>query len=91
MTMTPDQPDIVSSAPAPVNVGSIAMLTSDASKTQFMQEISNEDLDLAEQEQNKSPETPFEEVVESREIIQEKICAIKCRMVDFSVRQWDIQ
>lgn len=62
-----------------------------------MQDISNEDLDLAELRNEKrvadeeSADKSFEEVVESREMIQERITAIKCRMVDFTVRQWDIQ
>ena len=29
-------------------------------------------------------------VLESREIIEDKIFAIKCRIIDFTVRQWDI-
>lgn len=32
----------------------------------------------------------FEEILESREIIEDKIFAIKCRIIDFTVRQWDL-
>ena len=28
--------------------------------------------------------------MENREIIEDKILVIKCRMIDFTVRQWDI-
>ena len=51
------------------------------------QDISNEDLLQAQSPE--SPDIPFEEIVESREIIEEKIFAIKCRMIDYTVRQWD--
>ena len=39
---------------------------------------------------NDDQEENFEEILESREIIEDKIFSIKCRMIDFTVRQWDI-
>jgi len=38
----------------------------------------------------KVPDSPAEPVLDSREVIEDKIFAIKCRMIDFTVRQWDI-
>jgi hypothetical protein len=35
---------------------------------------------------NKESNESFEEILESREIIEEKIFSIKCRMIDFTVR-----
>ena len=32
----------------------------------------------------------FEEILENREIIEDKIFMIKCRIVDLTVRQWDV-
>ena len=55
-------------------------------------DISNEDLlssrpTLAEAP---VPESPAEPVLDSREVIEDKFFAIKCKMIDFTVRQWDI-
>ena len=53
------------------------------------QEISNEDLIQARQG-GISPEEqsePFEEILESREMIEAKIFRIKCRMMEFVLRQ----
>jgi hypothetical protein len=41
-------------------------------------------------EEEPPKEESFEEILDSREIIEDKIFGIKCRMVDFTVRQWDI-
>jgi hypothetical protein len=43
-----------------------------------------------EVEQEAAKDESFEEILESREIIEDKIFSIKCRMIDFTVRQWDI-
>ena len=56
------------------------------------QDISNEDL-LSSQPtvaEAAVPDSPAEPVLDSREVIEDKIFAIKCRMIDFTVRQWDI-
>ena len=47
-----------------------------------MQNITNEDLIQKEVES----ESPFEEIIESKEMIEEKIFIIKSRMIDFTVR-----
>lgn len=55
------------------------------------QDISNADLAAgginmeAEDEKDES----FEEILESREIIEGKIFRIKSKMIDYTVRQWD--
>ena len=57
------------------------------------QDISNEDLlsvNPSLVETPASPEATLEAVLESRETIEDKIFAIKCRIIDFTVRQWDI-
>jgi phage shock protein A len=43
-----------------------------------------------EQPPHQPPDEQIEETVDSREVIEEKIFSIKQRMVDFTVRQWDI-
>lgn len=48
------------------------------------QDISNED--LLPKNVDDSVEAPFEEILESREIIEDKIFTIKCRMIDFTTR-----
>ena len=60
------------------------------SKDFVVEEITQEDLDLLKGTEKtieiNSPEVPFEEIVESREMIEERILLIKCRMIDFIVR-----
>lgn len=86
-------PDIISSQPDTSNIGKDAVLTSfndlgQENKTDHFvaQEIFNEDV-ISPQ----SPEAPFEEILESREMIEERIFSIKSRMIDFVIRQWDIE
>ena len=55
-------------------------------------DISNEDLLSSRPTFAEAPvpESPAEPVLDSREVIEDKIFAIKCKMIDFTVRQWDI-
>lgn len=57
------------------------------------QEISNEDLLQARQSDMppEEPTEPFEEILESREMIEAKIFRIKYKMMDHVLRQQDIQ
>jgi len=55
------------------------------------QDISNEDLLGGSKNFVEEQPEPFEEVLESREMIEARIFSIKCRMMDFTLRQQDIQ
>lgn len=55
------------------------------------QDISNEDLLPASQSTPEEQPEAFDEILESREMIEAKIFRIKCRMIDFILRQQDIQ
>lgn len=57
------------------------------------QEISNADLAGAglNVDAQEEKDESFEEILESRDIIESKIFSIKQRMIDFTVRQWDTQ
>ena len=57
---------------------------------EYFLEVVELEVNLKDLYRYKVLEQPFEEILENREIIEDKIFAIKCRIIDLTVRQWDV-